>query len=121
MYSKTIVVGRAAAPPELKYTKTGVAVATVSVAEDRGRDTTVWWRVSFWREAAESAAQHIGKGDAIVIDGQAKAHAWIGDDGNARAQLELSAFTWRFAGGGKRDDNERTPDDNAQEPEDMPF
>lgn len=125
MYSKTIVVGRAGRDPEMKYLPSGVAVTETSVAEDRGRGDdkkTIWWRVTWWREAAESVAQHVHKGDVLIVEGQANASAWVADDGEARASLELTAHAWRFGGGGSRDDREAAPQGRgAREESDLPF
>ena len=107
MYSKTVIVGRVGRDPELRYTQAGVAVADFSLAEDRGygdKKQTTWWRISVWREAAESVAQHVHKGDVLIVEGQANASAWVADDGEARASLELTAHAWRFGGGGSRED-----------------
>lgn len=105
MYSKTIVVGRAGRDPELRYLQDGTAVATVSIAESRGKDKTVWWTCSFWRNQAETAAEHIKKGDALVVEGVAEADAYTGSDGSPRADLKLTVHSWRFAGGGRRGDD----------------
>ena len=116
-YSKTIIVGRCGRDPELRYTTAGVAVADVSIAEDRGfgeKKQTVWWRVSFWRDAAESVKQHVHKGDALILEGMADASAWVADDGEARASLELTAYRWQFAPGNANADG-------REEQEQMPF
>lgn len=103
MYSKTIVVGRAGRDAEIRYLPDGTAVASVGVAESRGKDKTVWWSVSFWRNQAETAAEYIRKGDVVVVEGVAEADAYTGSDGSPRADLKLTAHSWRFAGG-RRDD-----------------
>ncbi len=105
MYSKTIVVGRAGRDAEIKYLPDGTAVASLGVAESRGKDKTIWWNCSFWRQQAESAAEHIKKGDAIVVEGVAEASAYTGSDGSPRADLKLTVHSWRFAGGGRREDD----------------
>jgi single-strand DNA-binding protein len=104
MYSKTIVVGRAGRDAEIKYLPDGTAVASLGVAESRGKDKTIWWNCSFWRQQAESAAEHIKKGDAIVVEGVAEASAYTGSDGSPRADLKLTVHSWRFAGGGRNGD-----------------
>ncbi|MCZ2078939.1 MAG: single-stranded DNA-binding protein [Bryobacterales bacterium] len=122
MYSKTVVVGRVGRDVELKYSQAGMAIATTSLAEDRGsgdNKRTVWWRLSFFRQAAESANEHIKKGDVLIVEGQATASAWIADDGEARAALELTAHAWRFGGGGSREDA-REPA-QARDASDVPF
>jgi single-strand DNA-binding protein len=115
MYSKTVIVGRCGRDPEIKYTQSGRAVCDVSLAEDRGYgDTkqTVWWRLTFWGEKAESVNQHVKKGDVLIVDGVADVHAWNGENGEARAQLELTVFAWRFGGGGRRGEEQQGGEDD---------
>lgn len=119
MYSKTIVVGRCGADPELSYLSSGVAVCNVRIAEDRGfgeNKQTVWWRVAFWRQQAETVNEHVKKGDALVVEGVADAHAYLSNDGDPRASLELTAHSWRFAGGGRRGETDQSAADDG-----MPF
>lgn len=125
MYSKTVIVGRVGRDPELRYLSSGVAVADFSLAEDRGfadKKQATWWKITVWREAAESVAQHVHKGDVLIVEGQASASAWVGDDGEARASLELTAHAWRFGGGGSREDREAAPQGRrTREESDLPF
>ena len=43
------IIGRLGKDPELKYTQSGRAVTTLSVAVDSGRDDTAWVQVEIGR------------------------------------------------------------------------
>lgn len=70
--------GRLGADPELKFTAAGKAVASFRIActeriNDNGEwkdGATVWLPVSLWEKEAESATEHLRKGDEVTIVGQ---------------------------------------------------
>jgi single-strand DNA-binding protein len=107
MYQKTIVVGHLGRDPEMRYTPAGVPVTSFSVATTRKwtnangepQEKTTWFRVTCWRKLAESAAQYLKKGQAVLVEGDIDASAWTDKEGNPRASLELNAVNWRFMGG----------------------
>jgi len=107
MYQKTIVVGHLGRDPEMRYTPTGVPVTSFSMATTRKwtnangepQEKTTWFRVTCWRKLAESAAQYLKKGQAVLVEGEIDASAWTDKEGNPRASLELNALNWRFVGG----------------------
>jgi len=61
-WQQTIIIGNVGRVSELKYTQQGVAVFDFSVAvnkvtgrgDDR-KEKTVWFKVTVWRERAETA------------------------------------------------------------------
>lgn len=71
--------GRLGSDPELKFTPSGAAVANFSIACDENKKgdngqweklSTTWLRVAVWKEAAESVAEYIKKGDLVTVIGQ---------------------------------------------------
>ncbi len=107
MYQRTIVVGHLGRDPEMRYTPTGVPVTSFSMATTRKwtnasgeqQEKTTWFRVTCWRKLAEQAAQFLQKGRLVLVEGEIDTSAWTDKEGNARASLELTAFTVRFMGG----------------------
>src|SRR5690349_22207728 len=73
---------RAGDDPELRFTGSGKAVASLSVIATESRknqqtnewedgDSTPWLSVSLWDRAAEALAESgIGKGDRVLVTGQ---------------------------------------------------
>lgn len=130
-YQYTVIVGNVGRDPELRYTQSGVAVCDFSVAVSRRwgdrqsgqqREKTTWFRVSAWRGLAETTSQFVHKGMQIMVAGEVDVSAYVGQDGEARGSLELTARDIQFLGrAGERTD---MPDDEGgypSEPEDLPF
>jgi single-strand DNA-binding protein len=127
-YQYTIIIGNVGREPELRYTQSGVAVCDFSVAVSRRwtdrnsneqREDTTWFRVSAWRGLAETANQYVHKGMQIMVAGRIGASAFIGQDGEARASLELTALDIQFLG--RRGETSEDYQDYPSEPEDLPF
>jgi single-strand DNA-binding protein len=93
------IAGTLVADPELRYTATGAAVATFTVAtNDRryNRDTGEWvdhgatfLRCSIWRHAAENLAESLTKGTRILLTGVLRQHEWETREGEKRYSFEV--------------------------------
>jgi len=74
--NKVILVGHVGRDPEVKVTKSGVKVANVSLATNRRRsddeseERTDWHRLTMWDGLADFAADRLGKGDRIYVEGR---------------------------------------------------
>ena len=108
MFQQITLVGNLGSDPEMRYTPSGVAVATFSLAVNRvwndpngqRQEKTTWFRVSAWRREAELVSQYLTKGRQVLIIGEVEeARAFTDRDGNQRASLEVTARTIRFIGG----------------------
>ena len=128
-YQYTIIIGNVGRDPEMRYTQSGVAVCDFSVAVSRkwtdkntneAREKTTWFRVSAWRGLAETCNTYVRKGMQVMVTGEIEASAFVGDDGEARASLDLTAREVQFLG--SRDDREAAPQGRgAREESDLPF
>jgi single-strand DNA-binding protein len=111
MYHTIIIVGNLGRDPEMRYTPSGQAVTTLSVATNRqytGGDgqsvkETIWFRVSVWGKQAESCNQYLRKGSKLLVEGRlvpdpstGGPRLWTRQDGTAAASFEISANTVRF-------------------------
>ena len=125
MFQQLIIVGNLGNDPELRYTANGTPVANFSVAVNRrwtkedgsqGEETT-WFRVSAWRQLAETCNQDLRKGRQVMVVGRVTARGYVGTDGQPRASLDVTADTVRFLGGGRAEESPFA----EQEPEEEPF
>ncbi|MCS7221793.1 MAG: single-stranded DNA-binding protein [Anaerolineae bacterium] len=106
MYQRTIVIGHLGRDPEMRYTPSGQAVCSFSVATTRrwvdrdgqNQEKTTWFRVTTWGKLAEQCNQYLSKGRLVLVEGDIDASAWVGQDGQPRATLELTARNVRFLG-----------------------
>ncbi|MDP3183777.1 MAG: single-stranded DNA-binding protein [Anaerolineales bacterium] len=111
MYQTTIIVGNLGRDPEMRYTPSGQAVTSFSVATNRQYTNnagetvkeTIWFRVSAWGKTAETCNQYLKKGSKVLVEGRLTAdpatggpRIWTGQDGSPRASFEVTAGTVRF-------------------------
>lgn len=106
MYQQTIIIGNVGRDPELRYTGSGVAVCDFSVAVNKRytvngekREETTWFRVTCWRQLAETVAQYVRRGRQVMVIGEVRASAYADKSGQPAATLELTANDVRFLGG----------------------
>jgi len=102
MYSKTIIVGRLTADPELKTTQSGVSVVSFSVAVGRayapkGQERqTDFYDVVAWRGEADFICKYFSKGSAILVEGNMESRTYTDKNGQNRRVWELVANNIRF-------------------------
>jgi single-strand DNA-binding protein len=123
-YQYIIIIGNVGRDPELRYTQNGVAVCGFSVAVNRTwtdretnerREETTWFRVSAWRGLAETVNEYVHKGMQVMVAGRVAADAYMSQDGEPRASLELTALDIQFLG--QRGERQVAPETKG----DVPF
>jgi single-strand DNA-binding protein len=143
MYQTIIIAGNVGRDPEMRYTPSGQAVTSFSVATNRqytnnnGEQVkeTIWFRVSAWGKTGETCNQYLKKGSKVLVEGRLTAdpatggpRIWKAQDGSSRASFEVSASTVRFLS--SRSENEGSGAGSApamedgsapMENEDIPF
>ena len=131
--NKIIVVGNLGRDPEMRYTPSGQAVTSFSVAtnyryttaEGEQRDETEWFTVSVFGRQAEACNQYLSKGRKVYVDGRLKSRSYQGREGETRFVLDILAQDVRFLDRGAAPeapsaDMEPPPAGNI-EVEDLPF
>jgi single-strand DNA-binding protein len=98
MLNQVVLIGRIGKDPELRYTPSGVAVASFSLAVNRqfrsqasGEQETDWFNIVAWKQSAEFAANYLGKGRLVAVQGRLQARSWVGQDGAKRYTVEVVA------------------------------
>ncbi|MCL6519003.1 MAG: single-stranded DNA-binding protein [Armatimonadetes bacterium] len=97
MLNRVVLIGRLATDPELKYTPSGIAVATFRLAVSRnvsnaqGEREADFIPIVTWRQAAEFAATYLTKGRLVAIDGRLQIRSWVAQDGSRRSTAEVVA------------------------------
>ena len=132
MFQQCIIVGNLGRDPEMRYMPDGRPVTNFTVAVNRRwtsadgtqGEKTWWFRIACWGRLAETTNQYLSKGRQVMVIGEVDANAFLGDDGQPRATLELTARDVRFLGGrdqamgGDASTGGTFP---AQSEEDIPF
>jgi len=111
MFHTIIVVGNLGRDPEMRYTPSGQAVTSFSVATSRQYTAssgdlvkeTLWFRISAWGKQAETCNQYLKKGSKVLVEGRLTCDPATGgprvfsrQDGTNGASFEISASTVRF-------------------------
>jgi single-strand DNA-binding protein len=111
MYQQLIIVGNLGRDPEMRYTPSGTPVTSMNIATNRkytGSDgqvvkETTWFRVSVFGKMAETCAQYLKKGSAVLVEGRLTPDKQSGgprtyqrQDGTMAATYEVFANNVRF-------------------------
>lgn len=137
MWHQIIVIGNVGKKPEMRYTPSGQAVTSFSVATSRqytggnGEQVkeTIWFRVSTWGKLAEICNEHLDKGSKVLVEGRLQPDKSSGgprvytkQDGTTSASFEITANTVRFLSSRTEGAHVETTE-GAQLPpeEDIPF
>ncbi len=134
------IIGNLTRDPETGTTQGGVNWCrfTVAVRKKRpkeGEKDADYIQVTAWRGLGDTCAKYLAKGRKVCVIGEPKAGAWIGKDGSAKGQIEITADEVEFlsSGGGGRNEptdadappapEERDPETGYTQvdPEDQPF
>jgi len=97
--NKAILVGNLGKDPELKYTPSGTAVCTFSLAtteryKDKSgqtQDKTEWHNIVVWAGLAEICGKYLTKGKQVYIEGRIQNRSYDDRDGNKRYVSEIVA------------------------------
>lgn len=86
--NKVTLIGNLGKDPELRYTNSGVPVASFSVAtneqwkdsDGNAQERTEWHNIVAWQKLAEICAEYLKKGGKVYIEGRLQTRSW--DDKN---------------------------------------
>lgn len=98
--NKVTLIGNLGKDPELRYTNSGVPVATFSLAtnetwkdsDGNTQERTEWHNIVAWQKLAEICGEWLKKGSKVYIEGRLQTRSW--DDkttGQKRYMAEIVA------------------------------
>lgn len=109
MLNQITIMGRLTRDPELRYTPSGTAVTSFTLAVERdyggkdgGEKPVDFIDCLAWRHTAEFVANYFSKGRMAIASGQLQARNWEDKNGNKRKSYEVVAQNVYF-GDSKRD------------------
>lgn len=119
------LIGRAARDPELRFVPgTGMAVANVTMAIDKGltrekkqeyeaqgKPTADFIRIVVWGKQAENLSQYVSKGMLFAVQGSIQSSSYKNSSGETRYTTEVLANRVEFIEWGDKD----------KKPEDFSF
>lgn len=102
MLNRIILIGRLTQDPELRYTQSGVAVASFTLAVDRQRANQAGEReadfinVVVWQKLGELCAQYLRKGRLAAVEGRLQIRQYENKEGQRVRVAEVVADNVRF-------------------------
>ncbi|HDU1232573.1 TPA: single-stranded DNA-binding protein [Listeria monocytogenes] len=121
MMNRVVLVGRLANDPDLKYTPSGVAVATFRLAVNRpftnqdGEREADFINCVVWRKPAENVANFLKKGSLTGVDGRVQTRNYEGNDGKRVYVTEIVAESVQFLEPKQNAVEGSTPNNNQNE------
>ena len=99
--NKLTIIGNLTRDPELRTTQSGISVCSFTVAVNRRKTQgqqpeADFFRVSAWRQLGENCGKWLVKGKKVCVVGPVSVSTFQGNDGNTRAQLEVTAEDVEF-------------------------
>jgi len=91
--------GRFGRTPEVRFTQSGKAVCSTSIA-CQWDDKTEWVNVVFWDKQAELVGAYCEKGSFVRLSGRLQTREWE-KDGVKRHTTEVVVHEMQFLGGGQ--------------------
>lgn len=136
MYHIIIIAGNVGKEPEMRYTPSGQAVTSFSVATNREYTAangekakeTIWFRIATWGKLAEVCNQYVKKGSKVLIEGRltpdkktGSPRVWTKQDGSSGASFEVNASTVRFLSSTGEFLHQETQSEELPPEDDIPF
>lgn len=92
--NKVLLIGRMTKDPETRYTQSGTAVATFTLAVDRrfkkdGQPSADFISCVAWNKLAEVIANNLVKGRKVGIEGRLQVRSYDAQDGSKRYVTEV--------------------------------
>ena len=101
-FNKVLLLGNLTRDPELKYTKSGAAIASFGLAVNRKfkqgeewKEETCFVDITVWAKQAENCAAYLKKGSSALIEGRLDLQTWEAD-GQKKSKLEVVANNVQF-------------------------
>jgi len=140
MFNKVILIGRLTQDPEMRYTPSGMQVASFTLAINRWYNNrqgekvedTTFIDIVAWQKLAETCAKYLGKGSLVVVEGRLQSRSYDDKQGIRRKVVEVVANDVRFlnstkdtrgqvSGGHKTAEGEQFASEISFNEEDIPF
>ncbi len=95
--NKVILIGNLGKDPELRYTSSGVAVASFTLAtneswkdpEGNVQERTQWHNIVAWRKLAEICGEYLKKGGKVYLEGKLQYRNYDDKNGVKRYVTEI--------------------------------
>lgn len=91
------LIGNLTRDPELRYTPSGTAVCSFSIATNRNwttdtgekKEEVEFHRIVVWNKLAEICSQFLVKGRKVFVEGRLQTRSWNAQDGTQKQTTEI--------------------------------
>lgn len=105
--NKVILVGNLGNDPETRYSQSGTAITTISVATSESwkdkdgnpQERTEWHRVKLFGRLAEIAGEYLKKGRQVYIEGSLRTEKYTDKSGVEKYSTDIIANEMQMLGG----------------------
>ncbi|MBD8871481.1 single-stranded DNA-binding protein [Rhodanobacter sp. DHB23] len=107
--NKVIIVGNLGNDPETRYTGSGTAITSLSIATSEQwtdkqsgerQERTEWHRVKLFGKLAEIAGEYLKKGRQVYIEGSLRTDKYTDKNGVEKYSTDIIASDMQMLGGG---------------------
>ena len=102
-FNKVILMGNLTRNPELRYTPSGMPVASFGLAVSRRfkqgddlKEEVCFVDIVVFGKQAEHCGQYLSKGNGAIVEGRLQQRRWETEDGQKRSKHEVVAQTVTF-------------------------
>ena len=123
--NKVTLIGRLTKDPELRYTSSNIAVASFTLAVDRGYTSPNGERqadflnIVVWRKPAENVKKFLTKGSQVAVDGSIQTRSYDDQNGQKRYITEILANSVEFLGSKGNTSSQQGTEKSAPTPYDF--
>lgn len=128
--NKVMIIGNVGREPEMKYTPSGQAVTSFSVAVSRKwndpqgqtQEEVEWFNCVAWAKVAEQCNQLITKGRKVYIEGRLQTRSWDDkESGQKKYRTELIVGIMLLLDSRPKDNAPSGPSSFDDDAESLPF
>ena len=123
--NKVTLIGRLTKDPELRYTSSNIAVASFTLAVDRGytgqngERQADFLNIVVWRKPAENVKKFLTKGSQVAVDGSIQTRSYDDQNGQKRYITERLANSVEFLGSKGNTSSQQGTEKSAPTPYDF--
>jgi len=103
MYNKIILVGNCTRDIELRYSQSGMGIASTAIATSRKftsngekKEEACFVDITFFARSAEIANQYLKKGSKILVEGRLNFDQWVDQNGQKRSKHSVVVETMQM-------------------------
>jgi single-strand DNA-binding protein len=131
--NRIFISGNLTRDPELRYTPSGIPVATFRLASNRRyraqngdwKEDVCYVNVVAWQRLAELCSERLHKGTGVLVDGELQTRSRESESGQRRTLVEVRArqvqFLSRTEEPAERSETDSRDTDELEETNDLPF